>query len=42
VGPKWDEARTIARVIARAIRTYFTHDLPQKQWAQAAQDPRFQ
>jgi len=42
LGPKWDEARTIARVIARAISTYFERDLHQKQWALAAQDPRFQ
>ena len=35
-------ARTIARVIARAISTYFERDLHQKQWALAAQDPRFQ
>ena len=42
MGPKVDEARTIARVIAKAIQAYFTHDLPQKEWALAAQDPRFQ
>lgn len=41
VGPKPDAARVLARVIAEAIRTYFEHDLPRKQWAQAARDPRF-
>lgn len=41
VGPRPDAARTIARVIAEAIRTYFGYDLPRKQWALAAQDPRF-
>lgn len=41
VGPKPDAARVVARVIADAIRSYFDYDLPRKQWAQAAQDPRF-
>lgn len=41
IGPKVDAAQVLARVIARAVHTYFECDLPQKEWAQAAKDPRF-
>lgn len=41
VAPKPDAARHIAQVIAKAVHTYFEYDLPNKEWALAAQDPRF-
>lgn len=41
MGPKIEATRHLARVVAKAIQTYFDYDLPQKEWAQAARDPRF-